>query len=287
MKCNNCNYEKCFIFSKVRCFYSKEQLSVVKCSNCGLIYLNPRPDKNLGLAYFEKAYSNAIGFEDNSYYRDKAQIFIRNEIRFKTISNLAVPNHKVLDFGAGQGHFIKTVLDNGWDARGIELSIAAIQAAKMNFGLELLNSTQKLDLNGFGVITLWDVIEHLENPKSTLLELTKYLHPKGYFVIETSNIESLDYLVQKKKWSYWHVDHLYYYSRKTINYLFDTLNFYPITPQSFSDLPKQKTSEIIMKYKALFNPKTLFFALKKRLIAFKFKTFEKNSLMTIIFQRKN
>src|SRR5690606_18820397 len=120
-----------------------------------------------------------------------------------------------LDFGAGQGHFVKTALDNHWESTGVELSGAAIQSAKSNFGLQLLDSLQKVNTRDFGVITLWDVVEHLEDPKGTLQELTRYLHPEGFFIIETSNIDSLDYLVRRKRWRYWHVDHLFYYSKQT------------------------------------------------------------------------
>jgi len=272
-------------FSNVKCYFSNVPLSVVKCENCGLVYLNPRPDKKLGLEYFENAYSNATGFESHSYYRDHDKIFNRSQARFDLIKNLEAPNHKILDFGAGQGHFVKTAIDNKWDATGIELSNAAIQAARENFNIELLSSLQNLKINDFGVIALWDVIEHLEDPKGILRELTKYLHPDGYFVIETSNIDSLDYLAHKKKWSYWHVDHLFYFSRKTLVYLLKTLSFSVANPS----LPKTSGTLLpgsrFAKYKILVKPSEFIFAIKKKWLSLRFKDFDKNSLMTVVFKR--
>lgn len=286
INCNNCGSSNYVALSKVTCLYSNELLSVVKCSDCDLVYLNPRPDKSLGLEYFEKAYSNAEGFEEHEYYRNHDQIFRRNKVRFDTIKDLPVNRKRVLDFGAGQGHFVKTAADHGWDAVGIELSVAAIRVAKENFDLNLLDSLDKVE-GLFDVITLWDVIEHLEDPKQTLLDLEKYLAPEGYFIIETSNIDSSDYVALKENWSYWNIDHLYYYSRKTLNYLMNTINFRPFNNQLLSSLPKKTGQEKYKKYKAfLLSPKNLMLAFRKKFISFKNKDIEDSSLMVVIYQRK-
>lgn len=287
MNCNSCGKSASDPFLNVKCYYTGVPLTVVKCPACKLIYLDPRPDKNLGLEYFEKAYSNAEGFENHSYYRDHDQIFVRNNSRFNGIKDLPVPNKKLLDFGAGQGHFVKTAQNNGWDATGIELSTAAIKAAKDNLQVSLTDSLQNLESQDFGVITLWDVIEHLEDPKGTLLELAKYLHPKGYFVVETSNIDSLDYLVLKMKWSYWHVDHLFYFSRKTLIYLLETIGFKTVNATPQNTVKKTGLKSSFSKYKSLVNPNNLFLAIKKKWYARKFKDYAKNSLMTVIFQKNS
>lgn len=287
MICNNCSKENFQVFAQVKCYFTNEPLSVVKCNHCGLVYLNPRPDKNLGLSYFEKAYSNAEEFNSHSYYRDHEQIFIRNEKRFELIEKLQSPNNKILDFGAGQGHFVKTAIDHKWDAIGLELSVAAIKAAKENFDIDLMDSIQKLNINDFGIIALWDVIEHLEDPKSTLLELSKYLHKDGIFIIETSNIDSLDFALSKKKWSYWHVDHLFYFSKRTIEYLLNRLNFKLINPVLSEKLNQNTTAFSLAKYIPLFNPFNLFIAVKRRWLSKKYKDIARNSLMTVVAIRSN
>ncbi len=282
MVCNNCEQNDYTSFANVKCFSTHEPLSVAKCKHCDLVFLSPRPDKKLGLAYFENAYSNAKGFESHSYYRDHQQIFSRNQNRFDLIKSLPCPNSKILDFGAGQGHFVKTALDNGWQADGIELSPAAIVAAKENFNIELLDSVNKLQTHDFGVIALWDVIEHLENPKETILELAKHLHKDGFIIVETSNIDSLDYFIQKEKWGYWHVDHFYYYSKKTIEYLFRSIHFQLVSPPASKSA---KGSSSFTKYLPLLNPVNFVTALRKKSILQKHKNLAKSSLMTVIAKR--
>jgi 2-polyprenyl-3-methyl-5-hydroxy-6-metoxy-1,4-benzoquinol methylase len=288
MNCNTCKSDKSVEFIKPCCFFTKIQLNVVKCSECGLIYLNPRPDKKLGLEYFEKAYANAKGFENISYYRDYNSIIKRNKLRLDSINQLSIPNRKILDFGAGQGHFVKIANDNGWNAQGIEVSIAGRQSAKLNLDLTLIGSVDELKLNEFGIITLWDVIEHLEDPKQTLAELSKYLHPNGFLVIETSNIDSFDFLVHKKNWSYWHVDHLFYYSKSSINHLLDLLDFKEVVDIKINRQTKKTKSEFLQKFKTLLNPKTLYLSIKLRFFSYIYKNnknMDINSLMTVVYQK--
>jgi 2-polyprenyl-3-methyl-5-hydroxy-6-metoxy-1,4-benzoquinol methylase len=281
MECNNCGHETFESFATVQCYFTKEPLSVVTCKNCGLVFLNPRPNKSLGLQYFENAYSNARGFESHSYYRDHDQIFERNKKRLKVIEGIQPPNDRILDFGAGQGHFVKTAIDNNLQAVGVELSPAAIKAAKENFNLDLVDSLEKLGTKDFGIICLWDVIEHLEDPKSSLLKLSEYLHPDGFFVIETSNIDSLDFLVMRNNWSYWHVDHLYYFSGKTIEFLLKSLNFKIVKTPSIGAEPRMPLSKF-KKYFPLLNPVKFLAALKRKRIAIKYPGFAKNALMTVV-----
>ncbi|MBK8626545.1 MAG: methyltransferase domain-containing protein [Saprospiraceae bacterium] len=174
MNCNSCNGSKHSNFINPKCFFTNAQLSVVKCSNCGLIYLHPRPEKKLGLEYFENAYSNAKGFDKIDYYRDVESIMNRNKSRWELISKLNAPNHKILDFGAGQGYFVKIAQNNNWNANGVEISGEGRKSAKLNLDVNLKSALNELKTSDFGIITLWDVIEHLEDPKQTIIDLCNF-----------------------------------------------------------------------------------------------------------------
>jgi len=286
--CDCCDATNPKDLMQVRCYASQELLNVVSCVNCGLVFLSPKPDKSKGLAYFDNAYSQAEGFEDHSYYINHEAIFERNKNRFKLIDGLKTDGKKILDFGAGQGHFVKVAQDKGWHATGLELSEQAIIAAKKNFDIRLLDSTDKLGDNKFDVITLWDVIEHLEYPKEILVMLSKFLKPDGYFIIETSNIDSLDYLANKKKWGYWHIDHYFYFSEKTLKLLLDNIGFKTVKDGTVIYSHEKSISKTFDKIKRIFtNPGQFIINLKKRLLAFKYKNMPSNSLMTVVATRKS
>lgn len=284
MICNNCNGQNFQPFLNVKCQATKELLSVVKCADCDLVFLNPRPEKNLGLEYFNKAYSNEKGFKYHSYYRDHQQIFQRNQNRFRLINALELPNKKILDFGAGQGHFVKVALDNGWQAIGTELSKEGIQAAKRNFNIDLFDSISKVMVKDFSVIALWDVIEHLEDPKSTLKDLSQLLHQDGYFIIETSNIDSVDFMLEKENWAYWHVDHLFYYSQKTLENLLNRLDFNLFSPSPSRSV--QGSGKInLRKYLPLLDPRKFFKAIKRKKLLSGNREIANASLMTVVAKR--
>ena len=288
INCNNCGSESLKLHTKTKCSWSNLDLNIVICTNCNLVFSHPKPNKSLGLKYFDDAYSNAPGFENHSYYRDHKNIFIRNKNRFELVKRSNPPNSNILDFGSGQGHFLKVCGDNNWNAVGIELSRAAIDVGKKLFNVNILDSTENLPKNHFGVITLWDVIEHLQNPKETLLMLETFLHEDGILIFETSNIDSYDYLIKKRKWSYWDVDHYYYYSHRTLSYLLNSLGFeiinVTIEDKKGRSSFKQKVSRIIrifLDVKEYWRKsKYVYYLISK-------KGYSKNSLMTVVAKKTN
>lgn len=219
--CNNCGKSDTFtLFMKTRCSRIGIPLTAVQCE-CGLVFLNPQPDKSLGIKYFEKAYSGQV---DASYFNDEQTIIKRNQERFDIISHLPAPDKTILDFGAGMGFFVDICLYNRWSVAGVEQSEKATDYAWEKFRI-VFRHISSLKKHNFNIITLWDVIEHLPNPKGTLLMLKEYLTPGGHIVIETANINSHDFKVKRKKWSFWLMDHFYYYSEKTLSDLLESVGF--------------------------------------------------------------
>ncbi|MCK4500709.1 class I SAM-dependent methyltransferase [Candidatus Babeliales bacterium] len=174
------------------------------------------------MEYFDKAYSGAV---DVQYFTDEQAIIKRNHDRFDMISTLPSPNKTILDFGAGVGYFVRECVENDWFVVGVEQSEAAMHRAWYRLGVFLFADMWLFKDDRFNIITLWDVIEHLEDPKATLTMLKEYLAPGGYIVIETANINSLDFHTKRKRWSFWLMDHYYYYSDKTLKTLLRSIGF--------------------------------------------------------------
>ncbi len=293
MKCNNCESIKYFPFMKTKCPYTGVNLTAVKCSICDLVFLNPRPNKELGKEYFDNAYSNSEGFENHSYYRDHDKIIKRNNNRFEWINKIDSPEKTILDFGAGQGYFMKVCGDNGWQVTGVEQSEEGIKSAKKLFGIEIEHSLANMKGKKFGVITLWDVIEHLEDPKSILLMLTEYLNEDGYFVLETSNINSYGFLIEKKEWGYWNVDHFFYFSDITLKYLLESIGFEIVKVQpnniaiietNRSNINKYFNINHLMNFKQ--STKIVWNKVKLKYYKSKYKNTSSNDLMTVVARKK-
>ena len=92
--------------------------------------------------------------------------------------------NSVLDFGSGEGFFIKEISPLFKNAIGYEPTLSK---EFKNGNLKLINSFDKIQKNKYKLITSTAVFEHLHNPGFILSQLNKTLFNKGYFLIAIPN----------------------------------------------------------------------------------------------------
>jgi 2-polyprenyl-3-methyl-5-hydroxy-6-metoxy-1,4-benzoquinol methylase len=128
---------------------------------------------------------------------------------------------RLLDVGAGYGYFRKAASDSGWTTDGVEISHHAAAVARQEFGMDTFVGTlQDYAREGAGhsydVLTLFDVVEHVEDPVSLLETVRSLLKPEGLCVIRTPNLLAIDGEVFG---SYYHslkMEHLHYFSATSL-----------------------------------------------------------------------
>ena len=89
---------------------------------------------------------------------------------------------RALDFGCAVGLFVKVAADAGWDAVGVERSVWAAEYGRKHYGLNIVSGSEIECVNynhQFDLITMWDVLEHLEEPRSVLEQAARWLKPGG------------------------------------------------------------------------------------------------------------
>ena len=127
---------------------------------------------------------------------------------------------KLLDIGAHYGFFVAEAEKFGFHARGIEINKHAVaEAHKRGISLHL-GSAEKFPITGpFDVITMFHVLEHVEDPQLIINNIVKNLRPGGLFIMEVPNIES--YLAKHHglSWKYIALEHLWYFSPATLRKL--------------------------------------------------------------------
>jgi 2-polyprenyl-3-methyl-5-hydroxy-6-metoxy-1,4-benzoquinol methylase len=75
---------------------------------------------------------------------------------------------RLLDVGAATGFFVEQAREVGWDAVGVEPSEWAAAYARNELGVEVRTGTleaMRFPDGTFDVVTLWEVIEHLPDPR--------------------------------------------------------------------------------------------------------------------------
>jgi SAM-dependent methyltransferase len=101
---------------------------------------------------------------------------------------------RVLDVGAGYGFFLREVSKrHQLDAQGVELSRQESDYATGVLGLNVVGELLKdahLPRGSYDLVTSFEVIEHMIDPCSFLVELTEYVKQDGYLLIMTDNFAS-------------------------------------------------------------------------------------------------
>lgn len=196
---------------------SKDQ--IVKCSNCGLVYVNPRIKEKFVVECYTKGIDEKFVSQNNA----------REKTFEKSIKMIEVfDSGKILDIGTASGGFLKVAKDRGWDTYGIEPNKWLCDWAKKNYNLNIIQGTlfdKKFPKNYFDVVTMWDVLEHVHDPAKTLKEIYRILKPGGLLVINYPDIGSAVSRLMKRKWVFLLTVHLYYFTPKTISSLLSKNGF--------------------------------------------------------------
>lgn len=129
---------------------------------------------------------------------------------------------QLLDVGCSSGAFLNTAVKLGFLAEGVEpapKAAASAQAAGLNVRQGLLQDGGYAD-EQFDAVTLFEVIEHLQQPQELLQEVHRILRPNGILLIGTGNAASWTMAVMGERWEYLsiakHGGHISFFSPESI-----------------------------------------------------------------------
>lgn len=103
-------------------------------------------------------------------------------------------NARLLDVGCSAGVFLKAAAEAGFRAIGVDISPVATQHARDSFHVDArTGALESTDFGGerFDVVTMWDVLEHLEDPWRTMQRVNDLIVTGGLLALRTPNARSL------------------------------------------------------------------------------------------------
>jgi len=194
--------------------------TVYKCSDCGLAFLDPRPDQdelqNLYQDdYFSSHYDEGLKVDSPEMQRRISQ----EDHRIKFFRNLK-RHGRILDIGCGMGYFLYACRIYGYEVEGLDVS--GDSASYVRSELKIPVSTGSIEEinfkdNSMDIITMWHSLEHTSDPRKYLKKAWNWLKSDGLLVVDVPNHEGTD---AKKIWSRWNgwdlPYHFYHFTPKTL-----------------------------------------------------------------------
>ncbi len=197
----------------------KDQL--VACESCGLQFVNPRLRSDLILEGYSEGSDEIFVSQAKARERtfDKA---------LNLIEGLAPGRGHLLDIGTAAGSFLHVAAGRGWTVSGCEPNKWLCEWGQKHYGLDIRPGThfdQHYPDQAFDVVTVWDVLEHVDDPKAFLLECQRVLKPGGLLVVNYPDIGSWMASAMGRKWPMLLTAHLYYFTRDTLAKLLAATGF--------------------------------------------------------------
>jgi 2-polyprenyl-3-methyl-5-hydroxy-6-metoxy-1,4-benzoquinol methylase len=192
--------------------FIKKDVEYYKCRDCNFVFV---PSKYRTKIDYREYKNEAVYHEivrGNNWLKTQ-----RHRLRVKLLKRYERNCH-LLDVGSGWGHFLKTAIDMGYVGDGVELSSYPHKYSTENLGLSVTNENL-FDIDPrhkYDIVTMWDVLEHIDDADGAIMKVNDLLRNGGYFVFQ---IPQWDGWLSKKLGQDWHsigVDHVNYFSASNI-----------------------------------------------------------------------
>jgi len=183
--------------SRVRSLYGQKYgFFLSRCSECSMVYVNPRPTQNSLVRFYRDSTASAY-FQEHIIRATEQHRFLRIvKPRLEYITQVVPIKGAWLDIGCSTGMLLSEGRGLGWDVHGIEFEPGSISQARKN-GITIYDSPiEKLSLNNsFELITMFEVLEHVGSPLDTLTACYHANKANGYIVITVPNIDGVEFNV--------------------------------------------------------------------------------------------
>lgn len=193
---------------------SSERFDYARCDRCGTLALSNMPT-DLGAFYPPDYYRVPAGRTELLASGAKAE---REKL---ALLRPFAPRGRLVEIGPAVGAFLAVSQEAGYSVEAVEMDAACCSFLERELGVRTVRSddpASALDAAGqFDVIALWQVLEHLPDPRRTLAAAARALAPGGVLALAAPNPESLQFRVFGSRWT--HIDaprHLFLVPLRTV-----------------------------------------------------------------------
>lgn len=184
--CNLCRSQETVVAFRESC--QGQVFTIVRCRICGLMYVNPRPAGGSRAGAFTVESPEA----EDRLALSKRTCYYRRWLKKLTSRKR---RGRLLDIGCGTGVFLELVKEKGaFQGEGIEAAPRFADFCRKK-GIKVHEGefeSVPLPTDSFEVVTMWDILEHLDDPRGVLLKVSRLLKRGGVLFVKVPNIRSLN-----------------------------------------------------------------------------------------------
>jgi SAM-dependent methyltransferase len=221
--CNLCGADMPLPFLQCADRFSGESFQYVRCHQCGLIYLHPRPTPAKLVDYYPKNYEAYYTLDDRVSRFERWKHKRGLDVQLNFVERHTASRGRLLDVGCGAGNFLNHAKNRGWTVSGIEWVDYAAELARKQSTLPIYSGsleTAPLSPGSQDVITLWDVLEHLPDPMRAVQVCYRLLAPQGLLFFSIPNLASFSRSWFGQNWIGWDAPrHLYLFDDSVVQTL--------------------------------------------------------------------
>jgi len=194
---------------------------VQACARCHSAFVWPRPEASALRDRYEREHTE--GKWTDYFDREPPEVW-RERVVF--MGRLAPECGRVLDVGCGAGQFLEAAGSDGWTTFGTELALPPLLDARRRVPTARLTVGEMSALRDepdYDVVTFWDVLEHVTDPLTLLIEARRRLRPRGVVVATMPNAHGTTAWLHGPRWKYYDIaefGHLFHLSRRGLATLF-------------------------------------------------------------------
>ena len=173
-----------------------------RCRQCSLVQItDDLSNVNLEDYYDQKFFDETYDWLKEAKGRQKE--YRKFDYRLEEIEKLKPGKGKILDLGCSFGFFLDVARGRGWNAVGVEVGEYAAKFVRDKLDLDVhTGDLMDVDLpaDHFEAVTLWNVLEHLDDPVAQLMRINGLMKTGGVFVLTTGDIDSYIRKVEGLRW---------------------------------------------------------------------------------------
>ncbi|MGB0524007.1 MAG: class I SAM-dependent methyltransferase [Flammeovirgaceae bacterium] len=197
INCDFCKSTEFKVYDKLNSW------QIVKCSNCGFIFTNPRPTLKTLPNYYQEEY-----FKDerhySKFYNEDGSIKVAGidyHSRIADIEHHVQQRGNLLEIGCARGEFLKQMKARGWSVNGVEISEDASTYAREQNHIDVFCGTleEYKEEKLFDVICMYQTLEHVPHPQYVIERSFSLLKSGGIVVIEVPNVQAFDMKISKER----------------------------------------------------------------------------------------